>query len=294
MMQVLRSAMALLLALVLAVSGGAAVAGDTAEAAAVPIRAMTFNIRLDTAADGPNAWPHRQDMVADLIRYEAPDVVGLQEVLLHQKEMLEGALADYSFVGVGRDDGAETGEFSPLGWRADRFDLVDSGTFWLSPTPELPGKGWDAAYPRIATWAMLRDRGSGQLIRVLNTHFDHVGFRAKLESAAALAQWVGRENMPTIVLGDFNSPPSSPPMLLLAHGGPTKLFDTRAISKAKPYGPPGTFTGFHIDAAPRQPIDHIFVSPGIAALRHATVTQHWEGRLPSDHYPVVADLVLAQ
>lgn len=205
-MQVLRSAMALLLALVLAVSGGAAVAGDTAEAAAVPIRAMTFNIRLDTAADGPNAWPHRQDMVADLIRYEAPDVVGLQEVLLHQKEMLEGALADYSFVGVGRDDGAETGEFSPLGWRTDRFDLVDSGTFWLSPTPELPGKGWDAAYPRIATWAMLRDRGSGQLIRVLNTHFDHVGFRAKLESAAALAQWVGRENMPTIVLGDFNSP----------------------------------------------------------------------------------------
>lgn len=289
MMRVLGRLLWLLgLSLVLA---ACATTAQTGPAQATPIRAMTFNIRLDTAADGPNAWPHRQNMVADLIRYEAPDVLGLQEVLLNQKQALEAALPDYAFAGVARDDGIEAGEFSPLAWRRDRFDLIDSGTFWLSPTPDVPGKAWDAALPRIATWARLRDRASGRVIRVLNTHFDHVGAEAKLRSAQLIARWAAEGGaVPTIVMGDFNSPPSSPPMAALVDAPASGLRNALSISRSAPYGPPGTFTGFRIDAAPPQPIDHILVSPGITVQRHAIVTQHWEGRLPSDHYPVVADL----
>ena len=111
-----------------------------------------------------------------------------QEVLLHQKSDLEAALPDYAFVGVARDDGAEKGEFSPLAFRRDRFALIESGTFWLSPTPSQPGKAWDAAYPRVATWAVLRD-ASGARVAVLNTHFDHAGFQARANSAAMIADW---------------------------------------------------------------------------------------------------------
>ena len=153
-------------------------------ASADPIRAMTFNIRLDIASDGANAWPHRRQMVAALIRHEAPDLLGTQEVIVHQKEYLEAQFPDYTFVGVGRDDGEKAGEFSPLAWRNDRFEMLDSGTFWLSPTPEVPSKGWDAALPRVATWALLRDLRSGRMIRVLNTHFDHVGTQAPSPASA--------------------------------------------------------------------------------------------------------------
>lgn len=261
------------------------------------IRAMTYNIRLDLASDGANAWPHRSDMVAEVIRHEAPDIIGMQEVLLHQKNDLQTALPDYTFIGVGRDDGVDAGEFSPLGWRRDRFDVVDSGTFWLSLTPTVPGKGWDAAYPRVATWAVLRDRQSGQRIRVLNTHFDHVGTIARDRSAHMIADWVAQDgfaDMPTLVMGDFNAGISSAPMAILTGANKVRLRDSRDASESAPYGPPGTFTGFHIDAADAEAIDHILVSPAIRVLGYATITQHWAGRLPSDHYPVVADLKIAR
>lgn len=259
------------------------------------IRAMTYNIRLDLASDGPNAWPHRAGILAEVVRREAPDVLGMQEVLLHQKRDLEAALPDYRFAGVGRDDGADAGEFSPVGWRKSRFDLLESATFWLSPTPNVPGKGWDAAYPRIATWVLLRDRESGRKIRVLNTHFDHIGQEAREHSAQMIADWAARSEqagVPTIITGDFNATLSSAPMALLTAS--PLLRDARAASITPPYGPPGTFNGFHIDAADAEPIDHILVSPGVTVDRYATITQHWEGRLPSDHYPVVVDLTLAR
>jgi len=262
-----------------------------APTAAGPVRAMTFNIRLDIPSDGANAWPRRRSMVADLIRHEAPDVLGMQEVLLAQKQYLEAALPGYTFAGVGRDDGADKGEFSPLAWRSDRFAMLASGTFWLSPTPDQPGKGWDAAYPRVATWAMLRDRRTGATIRVLNTHFDHVGPVARASAARMIAQWVVGGDVPAIVLGDFNAAPDSEPYRILADTARSGLTDARAISEAVPYGPPGTFTAFDIAAAAPAPIDHVFVTRGLAVARHAVVTQHWEGRLPSDHYPVVVDLL---
>lgn len=256
------------------------------------IRAMTFNIRLDLESDGANAWPYRKEMVVALIRHEAPDLLGTQEVLLHQKQYLQTALPGYTFVGVGRDDGAQGGEFSPLAWRSDRFELLQSGTFWLSPTPETPSTGWDAALPRIATWAVLRDRESGRTIRVLNTHFDHVGTEARANAARMIAEWAAEGDMPAIVMGDFNVPTGSEPYQVLATTAKSGLADARAISSTPPYGPPGTFTGFDIMAAPDTPIDHIFVTEDFTVDDYAVVTQHWGGRLPSDHYPVVADLEL--
>jgi endonuclease/exonuclease/phosphatase family metal-dependent hydrolase len=259
------------------------------------LAAMTFNIRLDLDSDGANAWPHRRAMVADLIRREEPAVLGLQEVLLHQKKDLEAALPGYAFVGVARDDGAEKGEFSPLAFRRDRFSLLESGTFWLSPTPSVPGKAWDAALPRVATWAILAERGSGLRIAALNTHFDHVGTAARANSAALIGDWSARRiaaGDAVIIMGDFNSTPGSPPMALLGDPARSGVAMARTASVTPPYGPPGTFTGFRIDSDPAAPIDHVLVSSRFSVLRYATVTQHWGGRLPSDHYPVVADLRL--
>ncbi len=272
---------------------GLAAATDTP----APITAMTFNIRLDLPSDGANAWPQRKELVFELIRREAPHLLGMQEVLLHQKRELEAALPDYAMIGAGRDDGRDAGEFSPLAWRRDRFELVRSGTFWLSPTPETPGKAWDAALPRIATWAVLRDRKSGETLRVLNTHFDHVGAVAKANSARLIGEWVKAgpdAGLPAIVMGDFNSPTGSEPYRLLADTGATSLSDARNLSASAPYGPKGTFTGFRIDADAAEPIDHIFVSPRFQVTSHAVITQHWGGRLPSDHYPVLAELTLTR
>lgn len=263
---------------------------DPAAAAAPRIDVMTYNIRLDLASDGDNSWSHRKDLVAQLIRHEAPDIFGTQEVLLNQRRDLEQALPGYTFVGVGRDDGAEAGEASPLAWRSERYEALASDTFWLSETPSRPGKGWDAAYPRIATWAILKDRRSGVELRVLNTHFDHVGQVARRNAARQILDWVENgpgAGLPTVVFGDFNSTVDSEPYRILSAGG---LIDSRDATRAPPYGPRGTFNGWRIDSDADSPIDHIFVSSAVVVSRYAVITQHWGGRLPSDHYPVMAEL----
>ena len=261
--------------------------------------AMTYNIRLDLASDGDNAWPHRRDAVSALIAYHAPDLIGMQEVLLHQKQAVEADLPGYRFVGVARDDGKEQGEFSPLGFRRDRFTLLASGTFWLSLTPDIPSKGWDAALPRVASWARLKDKTSRLTLLAVNTHFDHVGKEARLESARELRRWIGanRKKGETVVLmGDFNSPLGSPPhdAITESNAGRNALHDTLAASRTPHFGPLGTFTGFRIERSDPSPIDHIFVNEGTAVLRHATLTQQTGGKLPSDHYPVLADLCVGK
>ncbi|MXP10563.1 endonuclease/exonuclease/phosphatase family protein [Pseudoblastomonas halimionae] len=256
---------------------------------------MTFNIRLATDADGDNAWRHRKAIVAALIEHEAPDILGMQEVLLEQKDDLASALPGLAMVGVARDDGKEAGEFSPLAYRKDRFELRQSGTFWLSLTPGEPSKDWDAALPRIATWAILHDRESGQDIRALNTHFDHVGSEARAQGAGLIADWVATgpgAGLPTIVMGDFNSDPASEPYRRLVGHEAAGLTDTRETSVSPPYGPTGTFTGFDIMRNAAAPIDHIFATSDWTVTGHAVVTQHWGGRLPSDHYPVLVSLRL--
>ena len=269
----------------------------TAKERADRYSAMTYNIRLDLASDGDNAWPHRRSALTGLIAYYAPDLVGMQEVLLNQKQGVEADLPAYQFVGAARDDGKDKGEFYPLGFRRDRFALVASGTFWLSPTPDVPGKGWDAAYPRVASWARLKDKSARHSLLVVNTHMDHIGTIARMEGAQQIRRWIAAHRKPretVVLMGDFNSPVDSPAYRAITEAGAGALRDTMTISRTPHFGPPGTFTAFKIEQAEPSPIDHIFVSDDVTVLRHATLTDQNGGKLPSDHYPVVADLCIGK
>lgn len=277
----------LVFALLAAVStGGCASKSDPP----LPIRAMTYNIRLDTEADGANAWPYRREAVSALMRFYAPDLFGMQEVRVHQLRQLQEDLDKYVFLGVGRDDGEEGGEFSPLAFDRNRFSLVEQGTFWLSETPEQPSKGWDAAFPRLVTWARLQENGTGERVLALNTHWDHLGHVARLESGRMIAGWIAETRAPcetVVMLGDFNATPDEASFKALSASG--ALRPAKDISDTAPFGPPGTFNGFDIMSAAPAPIDHILVGAGVRVLRYGVITQHSEGRLPSDHYPVLAD-----
>lgn len=258
--------------------------------AAEPLRVASFNLRLNIASDGPNAWPQRKEQVLALIRYHDWDLFGTQEGLPEQIADLE-QLAGFARIGVGRDDGAGRGEHAAIFVRKARFEILRSGTFWLSETPERPSKGWDArCCNRIVTWAELRDRQSASpgSFFLFNTHFDHEGQVARRESARLLlARWKALAgDAPTLVIGDFNSAPDSEPVRLLR----AALQDARATSQAPPYGPAGTFQGFRIDAAlgEQDRIDHIFHTAGIQVLKWAALTDSYQGRFPSDHLPIEA------
>lgn len=269
----------------------------TSREPAPQMRALTYNIRLDTDADGENAWPHRREAVSTLLRFHSPDIIGLQEVKAHQLDQLRSDLPEFEFFGVGRDDGAEAGEFSPIGISREQLAAEEWGTFWLSETPEKPSTGFDAAYPRIVTWARLKDRRSGAPILALNTHWDHVGRQARIESARLIRDFIraNRRKCETVVLvGDLNATPEEEAFNTLVDGGDAILSDARRASTPPPFGPPGTFNGFDIMRAEAAPIDHLFVSRGVRVLRHGVITQHESGRLPSDHYPVLADIVIPQ
>lgn len=253
---------------------------------------MTFNVRLDTSADGANAWPHRRRAVASLIAFYSPDIFGLQEVMMHQLEALREDLDAYEFLGVGRDDGASGGEFSPLAFRKSRYLQLQSGTYWLSETPASPSKGYDAAFPRLVTWARLKDRKSGNVILVQNTHFDHLGRRARLESGKMVREFVranrGRCDA-ALIIGDFNATAEEDAFREIVAADEGGLVDARAMTRTPPFGPPGTFNNFDIKAKSSAAIDHIFIDRNAHVERYGVITQHEEGRLPSDHYPVVAD-----
>jgi endonuclease/exonuclease/phosphatase family metal-dependent hydrolase len=254
----------------------------------------TYNLRLNTPADGPDAWPRRREAVLALIRRHGFDVLGTQEGLADQIDDL-AALPEYDHVGVGRDDGRRAGEHAAIFFRRDRFDLLAHGDFWLSETPERPSKGWDArCCHRLASWAHLRERASGRSFHVFSAHFDHEGVVARRESARLLLERAHTlaAGGPLVVVGDFNAVPGSEPIERLA----ARLRDARRVSTTPPSGPAGTFNGFRFDVPPEARIDHIFVGPGWRVLRHATLADTYHDgdrvRWPSDHLPVVARLVL--
>ena len=151
------------------------------------VTVMSYNIRLDTEADGINQWKNRTDKVATLLKKYNPDLLGVQEAMHNQMMDLQKELPDYAFVGVGRDDGKEKGEYSAIFYKKDKFEMLKQNTFWLSETPEVPGsKSWDAAITRVVTFAVLKDKSSGKSFIYSNTHFDHVGREARKQSATLI------------------------------------------------------------------------------------------------------------
>ncbi|GJI93901.1 endonuclease [Duganella caerulea] len=258
--------------------------------AQLDLNVATYNLRFDNPNDGKNVWPARRDAVRALVRYHEFDLWGTQEGLGNQLKDLD-ALGDFARVGAGRDDGRDAGEHSAIFYRSARFALEDHGDFWLSATPEQPSMGWDArCCKRIATWARLRDKPTGQVFVVLNAHFDHEGVVARRESAQLLLQR-GRAlagALPLIVMGDFNSTPDSEAYATIG----AALRDARAISQTPPYGPVATFNDFDVTKPARERIDYIFLSPQWQVLRYAVLTDSVDARYPSDHFPVVTRLRL--
>lgn len=258
------------------------------------LNVMSFNIRLNTASDSLNAWPYRKDHVASQILFHDAHIIGVQEALHNQMVDLADRLKGYKYVGVGRDDGKEKGEYSAIFYDTARLQVLKSQTFWLSQTPKVPGsKSWDAAITRVVTWAHMKDKKTGKTFYTFNTHFDHIGKIARAESARLLLQKVKTiaGKAPVVVTGDFNAVPTDEPiMVVVDKANADRLTDTREVSKTPHYGPTGTFTGFKARETSNDPIDYIFIKNGFKVLKHATLSQTWEGRFSSDHYPVLAVL----
>lgn len=253
---------------------------------AAPVEVMTFNIRYANANDGADAWERRTELVYGVIRRHDPGIVGLQEALAVQLDELRAAFPEYRFLGQGRE-GGRRGEFSALMVRDERFEVVESGDFWLSPTPdEVGSRGWDAALPRMCTWAELRDRASGDAFLVMNTHFDHRGGEARREaSRVILERRLRHPGLPLVLTGDLNAGEDSPPLVELRADGLRDTFRDAHPDEVTV----GTFNGFDGDSDGAK-IDYVLVDEGWTTLSAAIVRDHEGGRYPSDHYPVTATL----
>ncbi len=259
-----------------------------------PLRVMSFNIRYDEPRDGVNAWANRKQHAADVIRFHKADTVGLQEALASQLNDLKSALKVFGSCGVGRTDGKEEGEFSAIIYNTERLKLRDCNTFWLSSTPDVPGsKGWDAAYPRVVTWARFTDQRSGRTFFHFNTHFDHMGKTARIESAKLLLAKIKSiaGEKPFVLTGDLNFTEDAEAYGVLTQKGSENplLADARYISRNGHFGPTSTFSGFK-QLEPGRKIDHIFVSRGTDVAEHAVLADQWDGLWASDHLPVLAEI----
>jgi endonuclease/exonuclease/phosphatase family metal-dependent hydrolase len=253
---------------------------------------MSFNIRIDTPDDGPNVWANRRELVASTMRFHQADIIGVQEAFRHMTDDLQQRLRGFRWIGVGTSDGRDAGVANPIFWRDSRLELLRWETRWLAPTPEVAGSiGWDGMYPRAVTAAVFRERISGAELHVFNAHLDHRGPRARLESARMLSALVN--DLPAdarvIVMGDFNCGPDSEPMHELQH---SPLRQARESSAYGHYGPSGSFTGFAGPEYTGPLIDHILVTPSLNVQQYAVLPDHTDGRLPSDHFPVLAELTL--
>lgn len=252
---------------------------------------MTFNIRLHTKADSLNAWPYRKDNVASQILFHDVHLLGVQEALHDQMTDLKDRLPQYKYVGGGRDDGKQKGEYSAIFYDTTRLQALQSKTFWLSLTPEVPGsKSWDAAITRIVTWAKFKDRKTGKTFFAFNTHFDHMGKEARRESAKLLLQNVSSiaGKTPAIITGDFNAKPTDEPIqVIVDKSNPLHLINAKEVSATPHYGPVGTFNGFGPRERDDQPIDYIFLKGRWKVAKHATISQTWGGRFASDHFAVL-------
>jgi endonuclease/exonuclease/phosphatase family metal-dependent hydrolase len=255
------------------------------------LNVMTFNIRLDHPGDGQHNWLYRKEAAAELITALDVDIVGTQEVLQTQLDDLLRLLPGFGFVGVGREDGQTKGEYSAILYKTDRLEPESQGTFWLSDSPNEAGSvGWDAALERIVSWAIMREKTSGVRIAVFNTHFDHRGSIARLESSRLLVEQIRliAGELPVILTGDFNANPDSEPIQVIVKSG--FLADTRNLAR-EVRGPQWSFHGFGMsDPDSRQLIDFVFVSEGIGVSLHDNIFEEVGTTFHSDHNPIFVKL----
>lgn len=255
-----------------------------------PIRFASYNLRYNTPNDGPNAWPNRLEMVKGLIRFHEFDVFGVQEALRDQLTDLS-TMTEFAFLGKGRDDGREAGEHSAIFYKKDRFSVLKAGDFWLSETPDKPGKGWDATCcNRICSWAQFQDKLTQKTFYFFSVHFDHQGVEARRQSGKLMVRKIKEiaQDAPVVCVGDLNSTPDTEQVQEIQ----TLLNDSYRVTATPPYGPVGTFNGFKLTAPLADRIDYVFVSKPIQVLSYGVLSDTKEQRYPSDHLPVMVKALI--
>lgn len=247
-------------------------------------KVMTYNLRFDNPDDDVNAWPNRKQKVFDLLKKYDPDILDVQEALVNQLQDITKALPQYEYVGVGRDDGKEKGEFSAILYKKKKFKLLDQNTFWLSEHPDSVGsKSWDAAITRIVTWAKFSDAKSKKEFVVMNTHFDHIGKEARKQSAALLKSKIPSitKSHALILTGDLNCTRDEPPYAELINPSNVTLIDPA------PESPLGTYCGFAVGKMECRPIDYIFATLHWQVSDYKVINDNDGSYYPSDHLPVM-------
>ncbi|PBI93479.1 Endonuclease/Exonuclease/phosphatase family protein [Flavobacterium sp. ACN2] len=254
------------------------------------LKIMTYNIRLDVASDGENAWPNRKDYFTSQIGFYSPDVFGVQEAMPNQVLDIASALPNYNKFGVGREEGG-LGEACTIYYKKDRFKVEQSNTFWLSETPNVVSRGWDAACNRVCTYGLFKDLKTKKVFWVFNLHLDHMGEEARVKGvqlALSKIKELNTKNYPAFLMGDFNSEPNTTQI-----GEIKKVMDdTKDVSIEKPFGPSGTFNDFKHNESVTLLLDYIFISKnsGLKVQKHAVLSDSKDLKYPSDHLPVLIEI----
>ena len=276
-----------------------------------------YNIRYKNDGDAQKGflWDKRCQVICDQLNFESPDVFGAQEVLAEQLHDLLRRLPRYRYIGVGRDDGREAGEYAAIFYRYDQVERLEEGHFWLSQTPDVPSLGWDAACIRICTWGKFRQKDTGWTFYFFNLHTDHVGVTARREAAKLVLKKI-REmagpGVPVILTGDFNVDQTDETYALFTRSG--LLDDSYTLARQR-FAENGTFNSFDPSLKTDSRIDHIFVSKGFQVPAYAVLPNfYWTEdkasslqkgadapqqinlsrhtlRPASDHYPVFVRLL---
>lgn len=269
------------------------------------IRLMTFNILVDKRTDKPYSWEHRSKQIVSLLKYYNPDIFCIQEALEHQKNYLAECLTEYDYFGVGRNDGKQDGEQVPIFYRKNMFELKGKGFFWLSETPDIAGSiGWNAKCPRTVVWNQLLHKASNHLLIISNTHYDHIGKTANVNSANLITEKLSKipPSYATLLCGDFNSSEETPPYKEILSN---EFVDAAIVESTIYYGLPFTYHRFSMDRYITEKlaiqaehdrvfksIDHIFYKGNLNILRYGVLADNELGVYPSDHFPVLCDFNL--
>lgn len=260
------------------------VCGVAAAKSPLELKIISYNIRT-LARDGENSWQFRKHATKNMVERHKPDAFGLQEAMLPHMQYIDSVCPQYARVGVGRSDGKEGGEFVTIYYNKERFDLLDSGTFWLSETPDQVSRGWDAALPRITTWVKLRDKATKRKFFYFNTHFDHKGTTARVESSKLIVEKIREiagKKAAVVLTGDFNIESENEAL--------QPLYDN--MSAARRCAPitdnKGTYNGWGL--MKRYPvIDHIFYGGRkVKCNAFRTLDGDYGAKFISDHFPLEA------
>jgi endonuclease/exonuclease/phosphatase family metal-dependent hydrolase len=254
------------------------------------LKIMTYNIRLDVASDGENAWPNRKDYFTSQIQFYSPDIFGVQEATPNQVIDIASALPKYNKFGIGREEKG-TGEACTIYYKKDRFQVQESNTFWLSETPDMVSRGWDAACNRVCTYALFKDLRTKKTFWVFNLHLDHMGEVARVKGVELVLSKIAAVNTkkyPVFLMGDFNSEPDTKQIIEIKK----VMDDTKDVSIEKPFGPSGTFNDFEHNKPVTLLIDYIFMSKnsGLKIQKHAVLSDSKDLKYPSDHLPVLIEI----